>query len=84
MRVLTETAKRQHRLMRLLHAVTALDRREAKKPSYNRYALPRYMEAAQRVADRLDKGGTVEEALSGYHGRLAHAMRSTIEREKLA
>jgi len=36
---------------RLIHELTAMDRRAGRRPGYNPYALPQYFEAAKDVQD---------------------------------
>lgn len=56
----------------LIHAVTRYDRRQSKRPDYNRYALPQYLQRVKEVADDVERGANVRDAiLAGFSGRLA-------------
>jgi len=57
---------------KLLHAVTEYDRRESKKPSYNRYALPQYLARIAEIDADIQRGADVRRAIvAGFSGRLA-------------
>lgn len=56
----------------LLAVLTDFDKRQARKPGYNRYALGHYCAALQRVADDVRAGMDVRASLANqFCGRLA-------------
>jgi hypothetical protein len=56
---------------KLLHTLVAYDKRQAKKPSYNRYALSHYMNGLDYVMQCIDAGHTPRAALTDtFTGRL--------------
>jgi hypothetical protein len=58
----------------LVHAVTAYDRRQAAKASYNCYALPQYLAAVEEIADVIRGGMPMREAICRkLSGRLLDA-----------
>jgi len=65
---------------KLVHAVTAFDRAQEAKATknprhyYNHYALPQYLGAVARVADDIEAGAAVDEAIiAAMHGPLRTA-----------
>jgi hypothetical protein len=58
--------------IKLLHAVTEYDRRESKKSSYNRYALPQYIARINEIDADIQNGADIRKAIvAGFSGRLA-------------
>jgi hypothetical protein len=63
----------------LAHAFTAYDRRQEKRADYNRYALARYLEAADEIATRVAQGESLDSALRGkLNGRLLASVQKTM------
>ncbi len=61
--------------IKLLNALTAFDRKEAKKKHYNRYALAQYCAALQSAQVDMDCGATLRESLLvNFIGHLLSAL----------
>lgn len=59
----------------MVHAVTAYDRRESTKASYNRYALGIYLGRVDDVQRDIDAGASVRAAIvAGFTGILRDAV----------
>ena len=57
--------------LKMVSVLTEYDRRQSKKKSYNRYALGHYMKAVGTVAEAIDGGAPIHEALKqGFCGSL--------------
>lgn len=58
----------------LLHVVTAYDRRQSKRPGYNIYALPQYIQRVDEIMADIASGRDVRSAvIAGFNGRLVDA-----------
>ncbi len=72
--VLVETAPEQEQAViraKLLHVLVAYDKRQSKKPSYNRYALSHYCDALAHTMELAAKGHSIRESLcDAFTGRL--------------
>jgi hypothetical protein len=65
--------------MKMLHAVTEYDRKQAPKPGYSIYALPQYLAAVQRITDDIADGHPTRQAiLARLSGRLATAVLKSV------
>lgn len=65
--------------VRLTHAVTRYDMREASKRGYNPYALAQYLEACDTLERLLSEGVALERALeSCFSDRLLQAVRRAV------
>ena len=55
----------------LISAVTQHDIRQSKRPGYNIYALPQYLDALSDVFTDIDNGGSLEASLrKNFNDRL--------------
>lgn len=60
--------------LKLIHAVTEYDRKQSRKPGYNRYALPQYLERVDLICKDINAGADASHAIkAGFSGRLADA-----------
>ena len=60
---------------KMIHAATVYDEKQSRKPGFNRYALPQYIERINDIDADIRKGADVREAIvAGFSGRLATAM----------
>ena len=56
---------------KMVSVLTEYDRKQSKKKSYNHYALGHYMKAVGTVAEAIDGGAPIHEALKqGFCGSL--------------
>lgn len=51
---------------KLIHELTALDRRESRKPHYNRYALGIYFQAADSCMEAIAGGAKPADAFAAH------------------
>ena len=59
----------------LVRVLMAYDRKESTKTGYNIYAMPMYLDAASKVADRVDAGEDLRTVIvESFHGRLCGAV----------
>lgn len=57
---------------KLIHALTAYDRKQAGKRGYNHFALGQYFQRVDLICADVDNGATPRAAiLAGFSGRLA-------------
>lgn len=67
----TKTMTNKQTRAKLLHVLVAYDKRQTKKPSYNRYALSHYCNALAYVMRCIEAGHSVRAALTdAFTGRL--------------
>jgi len=65
----------------LAHAFTAYDRRQEKRADYNRYALPRYLMAADDIDSDVSAGVSLADSLNRRtHGPLRASVTKTLVR----
>ena len=65
--------------LKLVTAINKYDERQAKMKYYNRYALPQYLAAIQKVREEVASGKTLARALyDNYNGRLLSALEKSV------
>jgi hypothetical protein len=70
-----KTKETMNTKLKLIHAVTEYDRKQSRKPGYNRYALPQYLERVDLICKDIDAGADASRAIkSGFSGRIADAI----------
>lgn len=64
-----------HDRLKIVNAVTTFDRKQSTKPHYNRYAIGMYLGAISEIAEDIENGSTLRQAIIGHYlGRLCDAV----------